>query len=181
MKLNSIKFDDAIKLLVSIIICLLAGVLGSFFTAPAIESWYSGLNKPVFNPPNWIFGPVWTVLYVLMGVSFFLVWENNFKVKNKACKLGVWLEKKLNTPLNRKIIISIFFIQLFLNIFWSVVFFGMQNIGLAFAVILLLWLAILSTASIFYRVSRISAYLFIPYLAWVSFAGILNFAIWIIN
>lgn len=181
MKLNSIKIDQAIKLLISIIICLLSGVLGGFFTAPAIENWYAGLNKPFFNPPNWIFGPVWTILYILMGISLYLVWINNFKVLNKGCRLGVWIEKKLNKKLDKKSILSIFFIQLFLNIFWSVAFFGMQNPGLALVVLSLLWLAILSTSAVFYRVSKVSAYLLIPYLAWVSFAGILNLSIWIIN
>jgi len=154
------NYNKLYKLLISIIICELAGVVGSVFTISQINKWYIHLNKPSFNPPNWIFGPVWTTLFVLMGISLYLVWQEN-KKKKKA--------------------IIIFAVQLLLNILWSIIFFGMHSPSVAFFELLMLWFAIVFTIINFYRVSKIASLLLLPYILWVSFAGILNLFIWILN
>lgn len=150
------------KLIFAIGICLGAGILGSFFTVDSISSWYAALNKPSFSPPNWVFGPVWTTLYVMMGVSLYLVISDKRKVIRKKA-------------------IQIFGVQLFLNVIWSIIFFGMQNPALALVDIIVLWVAIVLTIKAFYPVSKTAAYLLVPYFLWVSFASILNYAIWILN
>ncbi|OGE33683.1 TspO protein [Candidatus Daviesbacteria bacterium RIFCSPHIGHO2_02_FULL_36_13] len=147
---------NLLKLIFSIGICLGAGVLGSFFTISSIPTWYVTLNKPFFSPPNWVFGPVWTILYILMGYSLYLVW------------------KKKKVP-------SIFWIQLILNASWSIIFFGMKSPSLALINIAVLWIAIVLTIKSFYKINKLAAYLLYPYLAWVSFASILNYSIWILN
>ena len=152
--------NKAIKLIISILLSLSAGAIGSIFTSSSIPTWYSTLNKPVFNPPNYLFGPVWTVLYILMGISLYLIWTN--KKKNKTA-------------------LTIFGIQLFLNTLWSIIFFGLKNIPAAFIEIILLWAAILYTITVFYKINKNAAYILIPYLAWVSFAAILNFYLLILN
>lgn len=149
-------------LVLSVAICLGAGVLGSFFTFSVIPTWYASLIKPSFSPPNWIFGPVWTTLYILMGVSLYLV----ARVKGKG---------------GRGKAITIFGIQLLLNAIWSIIFFGMKNPGLAFIDILALWIAIILTIKSFSKIYKLGSYLLIPYLLWVSFAAILNYNIWILN
>lgn len=155
---------NILKLIFSIAVCELAGVIGSVFTVPAIRSgWYAALAKPEIVPPNWIFGPVWTILYALMGVAAFLVWKNGF------AKKGV------------KIALVIFDTQLVLNIFWSIIFFGLRNPGWAFVEIIFLWLAILAAIVLFAKVSRLATYLLIPYIIWVSFAGYLNYSILMLN
>jgi len=154
------------KLAISICVPLLAGVIGSVFTAPAITSWYASLNKPSFNPPNWVFAPVWTLLYVLMGIALFLVWNK----KNKGKGM----------PVARKGIV-IFAIQLFLNALWSLAFFGMHSPKAGLVVIALLWIAIIANIILFRKVSRTAALLLVPYILWVSFAAALNLAIMIIN
>jgi len=164
----------------------MAGVIGSVFTIPAIGSWYKTLNKPSFNPPNWIFGPVWTLLFLLMGISFYLVWDKKWVVKNKTkeiknLKINPWFEKLWTGDWQKINILSIFFVQLLLNVGWSVAFFGMQSPGTALSILLMLWVSILFTIINFYRVSKLSAYLLIPYILWVSFAGILNYALLILN
>ena len=174
------------KLAISVLICELAAVIGSIFTVPAIKGWYLHLDKPSFNPPNWIFGPVWTILYLLMGISLYLVWLRNF-----ASEVPANMEKqKTWNPISARLWFGswreenaalIFTLQLVLNILWSVIFFGLKLPGLAFFEILMLWFAILYTIINFYRISKTAAYLLIPYIIWVSFATILNYAIWIIN
>ena len=149
-----------IKLVISLIIPFLASLIGGLFTTSDSE-WYLSLIKPKFNPPGWVFGPVWTVLYILMGISLYLVWST----KNK----------------NKRIAFLIFGIQLFLNAFWSIAFFGLHNVLLSFIVIIFLLAAIIATMIYFYRINRFSAYLLLPYLLWVSFASILNFAILYLN
>ncbi len=153
------KIRNIVKFIVAISIPLLAGFIGSYFTMPAIPNWYADLVKPDLNPPNWIFAPVWTTLYILMGISFFLIWQ-----KGKNC-----------LPL------SVFGIQMLLNTTWSIFFFGLQRLDIAFANILLLWVMIVLTMILFSRISKIAMYLLIPYILWVSFAGYLNLTIWMLN
>ena len=151
-----------LPLLISILITLSAGFIGSFFTTSSITTWYAFINKPFFSPPNWLFAPVWTLLYILMGISAFLIWKKRDNLKTKQA--------------------FIFYgIQLILNALWSIIFFGMHNPGLALLEIIILWLFILITLIKFYKINKIAGLLFIPYLLWVSFASILNYAIWMLN
>jgi translocator protein len=177
---------NSIKLIVSILICEFAGILGSIFTAPAIKSWYYFLNKPSFSPPNWLFAPVWTILFLLMGISLYLAWSKDFKanVPEKGIEKKAWnkiSEKLWSGSWREENAVLIFVIQLVLNIFWSVIFFGLKSPDFAFVEILMLWFAILYTIINFYRISKPAAYLLIPYLLWVSFAAFLNLSIWLIN
>jgi translocator protein len=174
------------KLIISIVICELAGVVGSVFTTPAIKTWYELLYQPSFKPPNWVFAPVWTVLFLLMGISLYLVWSKNWEIKvsPKDEVRRTWnpISKKLWTGFwKEENVIAIFGLQLFLNILWSVIFFGLKMPGLAFFEIVMLWFAILYTIVNFARISRLAAYLLFPYLFWVSFAVFLNFIIWRLN
>lgn len=154
------KIKNLALLALCLFIPLLIGFIGSWFTTPAIDTWYVSLAKPSFNPPNWIFGPVWTFLFILMGLALFLIVRR----------------KKFNRPA-----VLVFALQLLLNLLWSFLFFGLHSPLLAFGEIILLWLAILATIIIFYQQRPLSAYLLLPYLAWVSFAAFLNFSIWRIN
>jgi tryptophan-rich sensory protein len=156
------KIVDILKLVTSIILCQLAGFLGSLFTIPAIPTWYQTLDKPFFTPPNWIFSPVWISLFILMGISLFFVWRRTDHPKFKIAFI-------------------FFLIQLTLNILWSVVFFGLKSPLLGLFEILLLWIAILMTILNFFQVSKLAGVLLIPYLGWVSFATLLNFSLWILN
>lgn len=144
-----------------IAIPLLAGFAGSLFTSPAIPNWYDYLNKPFFNPPSWLFAPVWTVLYVLMGYAAYLVSLSKSETKSYALKF-YWL-------------------QLIANFFWSFIFFGMKNPMLAFLEIILLWILIYKTKAEFYKISKTAGKLLIPYLIWVSFASLLNLSIVLLN
>ena len=179
--------NNFIKLVTSIIICEFAGAVGSIFTVPNINSWYSLLRKPSFNPPSWIFGPVWTALFILMGISFYLVWskkweiKNEIKVKSNRKPWNPWSQKFFNGSWKKVNIIIIFISQLALNVLWSVIFFGWHNPGVAFFELLTLWVAIIYTIVNFYRVSKTAAYLLVPYILWVTFAGVLNFFIWVLN
>ncbi|MDD5614391.1 MAG: tryptophan-rich sensory protein [Candidatus Omnitrophica bacterium] len=152
-----------IKLIISIMISQLAGVIGGLFTGPAIPEWYQSLNKPFFTPPGWIFGPVWAVLYTLMGIALYLVWRKELKTPGVKQALGVYI------------------IQIFLNVLWTVVFFGNRSICGGLVVILLLWIAIAGTVAKFFRVSKPAGLILIPYIAWVSFAAVLNAAIAMLN
>lgn len=152
-----------IKLFICIAAAQAAGLIGTIFTMPAIDSWYATLARPELAPPNWIFGPVWTTLYVLMGIAAFLVWQKG-------------LDKK-----EVKIALSIFGVQLVLNTLWSIIFFGLQSPGWAFVEIIILWTAIAATIVAFARVSKVAAWLLAPYILWVSFAGYLNFMIFWLN
>jgi tryptophan-rich sensory protein len=181
------EFNKVAKLLLSIIICELAGVIGAVFTGPvSIGSWYKNLNKPFFNPPGWIFGPVWTAIFILMGISLYLVWSKKWSPKNKIKSgkvkvLNSLSEKFLFGSWQKANIILIFILQLVLNVLWSVIFFGMHSVGLAFFELLMLWFAIVFLIVNFYRVSKTSAWLLVPYILWVTFAGILNLVIFLIN
>ena len=157
------KGSKILKLVVSILVCQGAGAVGSLFTSPAISGWYATLQKPSFNPPNWVFAPVWTTLFLLMGIALYLVWISGAESKKKRTA------------------ILIFAVQLILNIFWSVLFFGLQSPLYAFIEIIILWLAILITIISFYKISKPAAYLLLPYILWVSFAAVLNFSILILN
>lgn len=153
---------NILKLIVSVVISQAAGAIGSLFTVQNIPTWYAGLNKPSFNPPNYIFGPVWITLYFMMGVAFFLVWKNSGKFDIKVPAI-------------------LFIVQLVLNALWSILFFGMKNPMLGFFEIIILWVFIVLCVIKFYPVSKIAAWLLIPYLLWVSFASVLNFKLWMLN
>jgi tryptophan-rich sensory protein len=157
-----VKIKNILNLVISIVLCQLVGFLGSLFTTPAIPTWYKTLNKPFFTPPNWIFSPVWISLFILMGISLFMVW------------------RKQDHP-RFKITLIFFFIQLILNVLWSVAFFGIRSPFLGFIDIVLLWVAILLTIQHCLRVSRMAGLLLLPYILWVSFAVFLNFSLWILN
>jgi benzodiazapine receptor len=157
------KKGDIWKLVVSIIACLAAGAIGSIFTRQAIPTWYATLEKPVFNPPNWLFSPVWTALYILMGVAAFLVWRKG--LENKQVRIAL----------------IVFLVQLVLNALWSVAFFGLESPLYGLIVIAALWVAILFTVLNFHRLSLAASVLLWPYLLWVSFAAVLNSSIWLLN
>jgi benzodiazapine receptor len=153
----------ASKLIASLVICQLAGVIGSIFTTSAISTWYATLKKPAFTPPNWVFSPAWITLFVLMGISAFLVWNKGLS------------DQKV------KIALSIFVAQLLLNVLWSVMFFGLRSPLAGLIEIAVLWIAILLSILYFFKVSEIAGVLLLPYILWVSFAAILNFSIWRLN
>lgn len=140
-----------------------AGLIGSIFTAPAIGDWYATLAKPDLAPPSWVFAPVWTTLFALMGTAAFLIWKRGLEQKRVRVALGIFL------------------LQLVLNTLWSVIFFGLRSPGGAFIEIVLLWLAIAATIIAFAKISRLAAWLLAPYILWVSFAGYLNLMIWTLN
>jgi translocator protein len=153
----------AIKLLISLVVPVAVGGLSGFATSRGVQTWYPSLVKPPFNPPSWVFGPVWTTLYLAMGFAAFLVWQRGLN----------------NAPV--RLALVFFLVQLALNGLWSILFFGMQSPGLAFAEILVLWLFIGITIVLFWRVSPAAGMILLPYEAWVSFAAVLNASIWILN
>ena len=146
-----------------IILCELAGVVGSIFSISAIPAWYMALQKPALNPPNSVFGPVWITLYALMGISAFLVWR-----QDSSTRLRRWA-------------LSLFLLQLGVNTIWSIVFFGGHALGASLIIILFLWCLIVGTILLFWRISRTAAVLLVPYLLWVSFATYLTYGIWRLN
>ncbi len=151
-----------IALLSSVLLAQLAGVIGSVFTVSSIESWYSTLTQPSFSPPNWLFGPVWILLYTLMGVAAYVVWQaRSHRGARRALR--------------------VYGIQLVLNALWSIIFFGLQNPGLALVEIVLLLGMIVYTAVLFWRIDPRAGWLFVPYIAWVSFAMLLNASIYFLN
>ncbi len=154
---------DILKLFISVVGCELVGFLGTPFTISAIPTWYATLNKPPFAPPNWIFGPVWTLLYFLMGLAFYFIWKQGLK-KKKVAIAGKY-----------------FLVQLGLNFIWSPIFFGLRSPMLGLIVIVAMWTFILMTMKKFYPLSKLAFYLLIPYLLWVSFATVLNASIVILN
>lgn len=157
------KLPDIIRLAAAILVSQAAGIIGSIFTTPAIDTWYAGIQKPSFTPPSWVFAPAWISLYCLMGIAAFLVWRKG--LDHPWVKTGLVL----------------FGIQLVLNALWSVAFFGMRSPLAGFVVIVILWIAILVTTIYFFRVSRPAGLLLLPYIAWVTFASILNFSIYALN
>jgi len=154
--------NKIIKLLFLILVCEGVGLLGTIFTLPAITTWYATLNKASFNPPPWVFGPVWTTLYLLMGVALFLVFQNKLKKQ-------------------RNFLLILFSVQLFLNFSWSVIFFGMHLPLAALLEIGLLWISIALLIIDFWKYSKPAALLLIPYIAWVSLASILNLFVVLLN
>jgi benzodiazapine receptor len=154
---------DVLTLVASILICQVAGLIGSLFTTPAIPTWYAGLAKPWFTPPRWLFAPVWTSLFLLMGIALFIVWRQG------------WGDRAV------RIALSAFGAQLVLNILWSVLFFGLRSPLAGLIEIVVLWFAIALTVASCWRVSTRAGVLLVPYLVWVGFAMILNLSIWRLN
>jgi tryptophan-rich sensory protein len=170
----------------SIVLCQLAGVIGAVFTTPSIPTWYAGLTKGPLNPPSWVFGPVWTILYLLMGISLYLVWSRDWKVAHqllskKRAAWNRWSDELWRGKLQTFNIVGVFAVQYLLNILWSIIFFSWHEPMLAFYALIAMWVAILYTMVNFYRVSKRAAWLLLPYLLWVSFAGYLNYTVWILN
>ncbi|NHN57697.1 MULTISPECIES: TspO/MBR family protein [Halorussus] len=164
---ESLKRDDGgsiewVALFASVVGCELAGVVPSLLTADDVATWYPTLAKPAFTPPSWVFGPVWTTLYLLMGVALYLVWRSDYGRR-------------------RKLALAIFGVQLALNAAWTLVFFGSQAIFGGLVVIVALLAVILATVAAFARVDRRAAALLVPYLLWVGFATALNYRIWQLN
>ena len=149
-------------LVLFLVLCFGAGWVGSQFTMPSIPGWYAELNKPTWNPPNWVFAPVWNLLFLLMAISVWLVWR---KADGAALAWAM----------------VFFIVQLALNVTWSALFFGLQNPAAAFVEILILWCAILATTITFWRVRPVAGWLMLPYLGWVGYASFLNFSIWRMN
>lgn len=155
------KPGKIVKLLFFIILVEIVGSAGALVTTPAIPTWYVGLNKPFFSPPNWLFGPVWTLLFVTIGVSLYLIWKSNEKARSQSLRL--------------------FWLQLAANVIWSFLFFGLKNPLLGLIDILFLWGLIVFLIKLNLRISRLASYILIPYLLWVSFATLLNLSIVILN
>lgn len=156
------KISHIIKLIISILLPLSVGAIAGMFTSQAVPVWYASLNRPSFSPPNWVFGPVWTSLYILLGVSFFLIWKEE---ASKEIDLAI----------------KVFSIQMLLNFAWSFIFFYFNLIGAALIEIILLWISIAAMIYLFYKIKPLAAYLNIPYLLWVSFATILNAGYYFLN
>lgn len=151
-----------LKLALCILLPLLIGGISGYASASGINIWYMGINKPFFNPPNYLFGPVWTLLYILMGISFYRILQSQeSEIKRKA--------------------ILIFCVQMFLNFCWSFLFFKFQLLGISFVEIILMWISIATMIYTFSKIDKTAGYLQIPYLLWVSFASVLNGAIWYLN
>jgi len=157
------KVKKPILLLGAILLSQMAGVVGSTVTVSAIPTWYVGLTKPSFNPPNYLFGPVWIILYTLMGIAWYLVWLKGTEKKEISFS------------------VRLFGVHLVVNALWSIIFFGLKELGLAFIVIVVLWGMIGYLAKLFYKIDKRAAYLLLPYWAWVSFASLLNFSIFWLN
>ena len=157
------SWAEIAKLIISIVACEGAGGIGALFTTPAIPTWYAGLKKPAFTPPNSVFGPIWITLYLLMGVAVFMVWREGLNQEGVT------------------IAFAVFWIQLVLNVLWSVIFFGLKSLLGGMVMIFLLWIAILVNIIMFFGVSPIAGWLLIPYIIWVSIAANLNVQIWIRN
>jgi len=155
--------SNTLKLIIAIIIPVAVGAVSGFFTNSEIPGWYQTINKPTWNPPSWLFGPVWTTLYILMGIALFLVWKSDASQSVK------------------KTAIILFAAQLVLNFFWSFIFFNQHQIGWAVVEIITMWVFILLTIFAFAPISKIAAWLLVPYISWVSFATILNYTIWKLN
>jgi benzodiazapine receptor len=155
--------NDWLLLGVSLGVTLVAAAIGGIVTARPVQTWYRTIRKPAWNPPDRLFGPVWTVLYVLMGLALWRVWRMGWG------EPGVWLA------------VMLFLVQLVLNVLWSVIFFGLRQPGWGLLEIVVLWAAILATLLTFLALEPLAGWLLVPYLAWVTFAGLLNFTVWRLN
>lgn len=160
---NQKKYIPFVAFVLCVALPLAIGGIGGFFTFESVKTWYITLNKPSFNPPNWIFGPVWTTLYILMGISSFLVWQ----------------KRKQTTLYNKAIFI--YLAQLVLNLMWSFLFFYLQEIAWALVEIVILWAVILVNAVVFYKINKLAGLLYLPYILWVSFASYLTYSIFVLN
>lgn len=156
--------SKSVKIIILVVICLAVGYGSSYFTQSSVNNWFTTLIKPFFNPPGWVFAPVWSLLYILMGISAGLIWSK-IEVVPELVKKALW----------------VFVIQLILNALWSFLFFSLQNPFLALIEILLLWLLIFETIKVFKPIDALASRLLLPYLVWVSFATILNASIWWLN
>lgn len=163
MRISKNTDNNLFALIGWILVCEMVGILGSTVTISAIPAWYETLIKPSFAPPNWVFGPVWTLLYALMGIGAYLVSRRGMKKPAVRWALALFVG------------------QLFLNFIWSFIFFGARNIPFAFVDIAALWVVLIFTLVAFERVDKIAALLLVPYLFWVSFAMILNYSLWMLN
>jgi benzodiazapine receptor len=161
--MRTINSKEILRLIVSIVIVFLAGAVGTVYTLKEITTWYVSLAKPGWTPPNWAFGPIWTTLYVLIGISLFLVWREGLDRKDV------------------RIALVVFAIQLILNVVWSLVFFGTHNIFGGLVLVILLWISILANIIVFYRISKPAGLILIPYLIWVSIASYLNYIVFLLN
>ena len=157
------RIRTGVELVLFVALCEIGGVVAAFFTTSSIPTWYAGLRKPDLAPPNWVFAPIWTTLYGLMGASLFLVWS-----------------KTLGKGLGR-LAIAVFIMQLILNVLWSYLFFGLRSPFLGLVEITILWFAIAATVAFFSRISRTAGLMLLPYMGWVSLAGYLNYMIFILN
>ncbi|OGN04088.1 MAG: TspO protein [Candidatus Yanofskybacteria bacterium RIFCSPHIGHO2_02_FULL_44_12b] len=157
------RLNNFWKLAIAIAITETAGIVGSLFTVSEIPGWYTGLIKPALNPPGYIFGPTWTILYALMGIAAFLIWKTG------------WEQKRV------KIALGIFILQLLLNAAWSIIFFGLHSPFWALIDIAAMWLAVIWTMVKFYPIRKKASYLLLPYIAWIAFAAYLNYMIWVLN
>ena len=153
---------DLFGLFVFVALCLLVSAAGGMVTATSVDTWYQALAKPSFNPPDWVFAPVWTTLYFLMGVSGWRIWRRRALRATRGA-------------------LALFGLQLFLNFAWSVLFFGFQRIDLALIDIVILFVAIVANMILFWRIERLATLLLVPYAAWVVFAIVLNVSIWLLN
>jgi translocator protein len=157
------NLKEILKLIISIIVVFIGGAIGNFFTIAEITTWYTTLAKPAWTPPNWVFGPVWTTLYILMGIALYLVWSKG-------------LERK-----DVKIAIGIFAVQLILNTLWSIIFFGLHSLLGGLIAIIILWIAILANIIVFYRISKPAGLLLVPYIMWVTIASYLTYSVYLLN
>lgn len=161
--MESFKLSEIPRLIVSILVPLVIGFLGSIATLAEIPTWYAALSKPSWAPPNWLFGPVWTTLYILMGIALFLVWRKGLYRKDV------------------KFALLIFGVQIVLNLLWSIVFFSYHALLGSFILIILLWITILANIIAFYVISKPAGLLLVPYIVWVSIASYLNYTIYLLN
>ncbi len=159
----TICMSNILKLIVSLAAPQLTGFVSAFLTDTGNSPWYRSISKPSWNPPNWVFAPVWTLLYLLMGIAFYLVWKSEASGDVKRWAMGLWI------------------VQLAFNFFWTIIFFGTHQIGWALIEIIGLWFLIFLTILAFSRITKIAAWLMVPYISWVTFATLLNYAIWRLN
>lgn len=152
-----------LKLAAFIFVCHMAGIIGSVFTTSSIPTWYAGLEKPWFTPPNWLFAPVWLTLYTLMGISLYWIWQKGPSKENVRSALLV------------------FFGQLVINAIWSIVFFGLQSPFYALILVAMMWTLILLTIYMFYKIDKKAGLILVPYIAWVTIASLLNYFVWVLN